>query len=107
MNSVLHPLIGVSVLCYLDDILIYSPTLEQHIKDVTEVFDLLRQHQLYVKLSKCELFKHEVSFLGHKLSGGGISVEEDKVKAIREWPLPKGVRNIQSFLGAASYYEGS
>ena len=104
MNSVLHPLIGTSVLCYLDDILIYSPTLEQHIKDVTKVFNLLKQNELYVKLKKCELFKHEVSFLGHKLSADGISVEEDKVKAIREWPLPKCVRDIQSFLGAASCY---
>jgi len=88
----------------LDDILIYSPSLEQHIIDVRNAFNLLSKHQLYVKLKKCELFQNSVSFLGHRLSSDGLSVEEDKVKCIREWPLPKNVRAIQSFIGTCSYY---
>jgi len=104
MNSVLHPLLGVCVLCYLDDVLIYSPTLEQHIIDVRNVLQLLNKAKLYIKLKKCELFKNIVSFLGHNLSSDGISAEEDKVRSIREWPLPKCVRDIQSFIGTCSYY---
>jgi len=63
MNTVLYSVLGMKVLCYLDDVLIYSPTLEQHIKDVREVLGLLRQNELYVKLKKCEFLKNEVSFL--------------------------------------------
>ena len=104
MNTVLYPVLGTKVLCYLDDVLIYSPTLKQHVEDVREVLELLRKNELFVKLKKCEFFRNKVSFLGHRVSGDGISVEEDKIKAIQQWPTPKTVRQIQSFLGAASYY---
>ena len=104
MNSVLHPLLGVCVLCYLDDILIYSATIEDHSRDVTKVLELLQKNELYVKLRKCEMFTNACSFLGHHLSNNGISVEEDKIIAIKQWPIPKNIREIQSFLGAASYY---
>ena len=85
-------------------ILIYSATLEDHFRDVRRVLDLLKKNQLYVKLRKCEFFVSNCSFLGHRLSAEGISVEEDKIRAIKEWPVPKNVRDIQSFLGACSYY---
>ena len=65
MNDILRPLLDVCVIVFIDDILIYSETEEQHHLYVCRVFDLLRQHKLYVKLSKCEFFKHEVEFLGH------------------------------------------
>ena len=73
----------------LDDVLIFSSSLEQHIKDVREVLGLLKKNELFVKLKKCELFKNEVSFLGHRVSGDGISVEKDKIKVINEWQFPK------------------
>ena len=82
LNSILHELIGVCALSYMDDILIYSPTLEQYKRDVERVLQLLRKHKLYIKLRKCEIFQQEVTFLGHKVSADGLSVEEDKVKAI-------------------------
>ena len=104
MNSILHPLLGVCVLSYIDDILIFSATLEDHIKDVRKVLTLLNQNQLYVKLRKCEMFTNKCTFLGHQITPNGISVEEDKIKAIKEWPTPKNVKDIQSFLGACSYY---
>ena len=56
-----------------------------------------------MKLKKCELFENSVSFLGHLLSSNGLSVEEDKIKCMREWPLPKCVRDVQSFIGTCSY----
>jgi len=104
MNQTLNPLLGSCVLCYLDDILVYSPTLDQHIKDVESVLQLLNENKLYIKLRKCELFKNKVSFLGHQISAEGVSVEEDKIKAIRDWPIPQCVRDIQSFHGTCSYY---
>ena len=91
-------------LSYIDDILIFSATLEDHIKDVRKVLTLLNQNQLYVKLRKCEMFTNKCTFLGHQITPNGISVEEDKIKAIKEWPTPKNVKDIQSFLGACSYY---
>jgi len=96
MNNVLHELLGVFVLSNIDDILIYSPNLEQHISDVEKVLKLLSKNKLFVKLRKCELFQDNVIFLGHKLSAVGLSVEEDKVKAIMEWPTPKNVGQLQS-----------
>ena len=104
MNQVLNPLLGVCVLVYLDDILIFSPTLEKHIEDVESVLKLMEKNRLFIKLKKCELFKEEVSFLGHKVSVNGMSVEEDKIKAIRDWLKPSCVRDIQSFNGTCSYY---
>jgi len=104
MNTVLHPLLGVCVLWYLENVLIYSPTLEQHIIDLRNVLQLLNKNKLCIKLKKCELFKNSVAFLGHNLSSDDISVEDDKVRSIREWPLPKCVRVIQSFIGPCSYY---
>ena len=68
------------------------------------MLQLLRENQLYAKKSKCEFFQQSISFLGHVVSGKGISMEEDKVKAIKEWPAPTTVTAIRSFLGLAGYY---
>jgi len=91
MNNVLYELLGVCVLSYIDDddILIYSPNLEQHIIDLEKVLKLLMENKLFVKLKKCELFQNNVTFLGHELSAAGLSVEADKMKAIIEWPTPR------------------
>jgi len=101
---VLHELLDVCVLSYIDDILVYSPTKEQHVKDVTKVLQLLRKNKLYVKLKKCELFQKKVTFLGHTISAERLTVESDKVKAIVDCPTPKSVAHIQSFIGTCSYY---
>jgi len=104
MNTVLHELIGACVLSYIDDILIYSPTLERHQADVERVLQLLQKHKLYIKLKKCEIFQKEVTFLGHKVSENGLSVEEEKTKAINEWPTPTNVDQVHSFVGSVGYY---
>jgi hypothetical protein len=70
MNDILRPLIDTCVIVFLDDILIYSPTIEQHYKDVSAVFDLLKENKLYVKMGKCEFFKDELEFLGHIVGKG-------------------------------------
>ena len=92
------------VLVFLDDILIFSKTLEEHKAHVRKVLATLRQHKLYAKESKCEFFQREVEFLGHLVGRDGVRMMEDKVKAVAEWPTPKNVRDVRAFLGTAGYY---
>jgi hypothetical protein len=92
------------VIVFLDDILIFSKTEGEHLKHIEKVLSLLRENRLYAKKSKCEFMKKKVSFLGHEISSDGISMESSKVKAIQEWPVPKDVSDVRSFLGLAGYY---
>lgn len=92
------------VIVFLDDILIYSKTEEEHLQHIQKVLKLLRENKLYAKESKCEFMKEEISFLGHVVGRNGISMEADKLKAIVEWPSPKDVHDVRSFLGLAGYY---
>jgi hypothetical protein len=104
MNQAFRPYLDRFVLVFLDDILIYSRTLEEHEQHVRAVLDVLRREKLYAKESKCELFQTEVEFLGHRVGADGVRMMEDKVRAIAEWPTPQCVFDIRSFLGAAGYY---
>src|SRR3984893_11168365 len=104
MNDILRPLIDACVIVFLDDILIYSPTIEQHYKDVSAVFDLLKGNKLYVKMGKCEFFKDELEFLGHIVGKGSVKMCPDKLDAIRIWPVPTNVHELRSFLGMCGYY---
>jgi hypothetical protein len=104
MNDLLRPYLDKFVIVFLDDILIYSKNEEEHEQHVKQVLDILRQNKLYAKLSKCEFFQHEVSFLGHRFSAKGKEMDPDKVKAITEWPVPKTVTELRSFLGLCGYY---
>ena len=92
------------VLVFLDDILIFSKTLEEHERHVKQVLDTLRAEKLYAKESKCDFFKTEVEFLGHLVGREGVRMMEDKVKAIGEWPTPCKVGDVRAFLGTAGYY---
>jgi hypothetical protein len=104
MNDILRPLMDTCVIVFLDDILIYSSTIEQHYKDVSSVFDLWQENKLYVKMSKCEFFRHEVQFLGHIVGKGYVKMCPDKLDAIHTWPAPKNVHELKSFLGMCGYY---
>ena len=104
MQQLFHHLLNKSVVLFLDDILIYSKTEEEHKQHLCQVLDILRKNQLYAKLPKCQLFKRSVNFLGHVLDEHGLSMEKDKIKAIIEWPRPKNRKEILSFLGLAGYY---
>ena len=95
MNSIFFDLLESCVLIYLDDILIFSPTIEQHKKDLARVFDILKTHDMHVKESKCALFLESCEFLGHVFSAQGISVEHGKVEAVEKWPAPTNVNEVQ------------
>jgi hypothetical protein len=92
------------VLVFLDDILIYSKTLEEHERHVQKVLETLAKAKLYAKESKCEFFKTEVEFLGHHVGRDGVRMMDDKVEAVAAWPAPKNVRDVRAFLGTAGYY---
>ena len=94
----------VTLLIYLDDIIVYSKTFETHKDSLREVLQRLRRANLKFHGNKCKLFCTEVSFLGHRVSEQGISTDPEKVKSIRDWPQPRNVKELRSFLGLASYY---
>ena len=104
MNEVFRPYLDKSVVVYLDDILIYSRTWEDHLRHISEVLDRLRAHQLYAKISKCEFGKARVDFLGHVVSEKGVGVDAKKIEAIQTWPPPQNVHDLRAFLGLANYY---
>ena len=81
MNRIFGDLFGICVIVYLDDIVVFSTTKEQHIKNVFEVLKRMREHKLHIKLSKCDFFKEEVAFCGHDISGKGVKISESKVKS--------------------------
>ena len=92
------------VIVFLDDILIYSRTLAEHVEHVRQVLQVLREQKLYAKESKCDFMKHEVEFLGHIVGRDGMRMMEDKVAAVQSWPVPSQVTHVRSFLGTAGYY---
>jgi len=106
INSVLRPFLEKSIILYLDDILIYSDTLEEHHKTVRAFLKKLIENSLFAKLSKYEFDKDEVEFLGHVISGTSVSTDPKKIKTIEEWPTPQNVKNVQRFVGLCNYYRG-
>ena len=93
-----------SLLIYLDDLIIHSANLEQHMGDLQEVLKRLQEAGLKLTPRKCHLFKHEVEFLGHVVNADGIKVDPKKTEAIKNWPTPKTVTEVRAFLGTTSYY---
>lgn len=104
MNTILKSLLDKCVIVFLDDILIYSDSEEQHEEDVRKVMQLLDEQKLYVNTKKCTFGVPEVEFLGHRVGGGKLTMCADKVQAIEEWPELKSVAEVQSFLGLTNYY---
>ena len=104
MNKLFGNRIGRYVLVYMDDILIYSKTKEEHIQHLKEVLSLLRSHHYFIKLSKCEFLQQQLRFLGHIISSSGLSVDPDKIKVIKEWQPPTDKAGIRSLLGFGNYF---
>ncbi len=92
------------LLIYLDDILVYSSSWEEHLKRLDKVFLRLAAFGLKVKGKKCSLFRSEVTYLGHVVSAQGISVDKDKIRRIVKWPVPQGAADLRAFMGLAGYY---
>lgn len=104
MHKVFQPLLNKCVLCFLDDILVFSKSPEEHEQHLREVLTILRHERLYCKLSKCEFNRSELRYLGHIVGRDGVKVDPDKCVVIRDWPVPTNVKEVQRFLGLANYY---
>ncbi|XP_053380214.1 uncharacterized protein LOC128548783 [Mercenaria mercenaria] len=91
-------------LIYLDDIIIFSETFEQHLERLESVFECLKNHHLKLKPSKCEFLKNETTYLGHVVSKDGIKTDPAKIETVRNWPIPRNVIEVRRFLGFAGYY---
>ena len=104
MNNILQPYLDQFVIVFIDDILVYSPSPEQHENHLRIVLQVLREKQLYGKFSKCEFWLSKVPFLGHILSRDRISVDPSKVQEVMDWKAPTSVHEVRSFLGLAGYY---
>jgi hypothetical protein len=104
MNKVFMEYLDKFMVVFIDGILIFSKNDEEHDKHLCLVLQKLRENQLSAKLNKCEFWLKEVSFLGHIISEGGISIDPSKVKDVLSWNTPQNVSDIRSFLGLAGYY---
>ncbi|XP_024010472.1 uncharacterized protein LOC112085485 [Eutrema salsugineum] len=104
MNHVLRAYIGHFVVVYFDDILVYSKNLEDHVQHLRKVLDVLRTEKLYANMNKCTFGTDNLVFLGFVVSADGVKVDEEKVKAIKEWPSPTSVGEVRSFHGLAGFY---
>ncbi|KAL6277398.1 hypothetical protein ACE6H2_020999 [Prunus campanulata] len=104
MNRVFRPYLDRFVIVFIDDILVYSKTLEGHKKHLRSVLRTLRRTELYAKFSKCQFWLDRVEFLGHVISAEGIYVDPRKIEAVVNWVQPTSVTEIRSFLGLAGYY---
>nr|XP_051211101.1 uncharacterized protein LOC127328548 [Lolium perenne] len=104
MNQVFAPLLRKCVLVFVDDILIYSQSLREHVQHLKCVFELLQQNQLFLKRSKCSFALQELEYLGHIIGKNGVSTDTTKVQAVKDWPQPKNVKELRGFLGLTGYY---
>jgi hypothetical protein len=107
MNNVLNKFLKRFVLVFIDDILIYSKIKEEHEENLKLVLQVLREHKLYAKFSKCEFFQKQVHYLGHVIFEEVVAVHLDKIKAIMDWPTQKYVVDIRSFMGLEGHIQGS
>ena len=104
LNTVLKPHVNTFVLIYLDDILIFSDSLDEHLQHIEIVLKLLEENNLSLRLPKCFWAKDEMEYLGHMVSQAGLRPTQSKVKTISEWPTPASVQNVQQFLGFCNFY---
>lgn len=89
---------------FFDDILIYSSTANDHVSHLRSVLEVLRQNQLFAKMSKCTFAQVEIEYLGHIINGGGVATDPSKISIIHQWPQPQSVTQLRAFLGLTGYY---
>ncbi|GFQ66102.1 RNA-dependent RNA polymerase 1 [Trichonephila clavata] len=104
METVLNGLTPEACLVYLDDIIIVGKSFEEHLSNLRRVFEKLKEAKLKLNPSKCNLFRHEVNYLGHIISADGVRTDPQKVSAVKDWRRPKNVHELRSFLGLCTYY---
>jgi hypothetical protein len=104
MNGVFRNYLDKFVIVFLDDILVYSKKEEEHEQHLRMVLQVLREHQLYAKLGKYSFYQKQIHYLGHIISEEGIVVDPEKIQAIQEWPVPRNITEVRSFMGLAGYY---
>jgi hypothetical protein len=105
MNGVFGEYLDKFVIVFLDEILVYYKIEEEHEHYLRMVLQVLKEHQLYNKLSKCSFNQNQIHYLGHIISKEGIKLDPDKIEAIRGWSAPKNVTKVISFMGLARYYK--
>ena len=105
MNHMFREYIGKFVLVYFDDILIYSRTLDDHLKHLRLVLEYLRRESIYINRAKCSFVLDRTNFLGFIVTKDGITVDESKITAIRDWPTPTTPTQVRSFLGLTGFYK--
>jgi hypothetical protein len=104
MDDILRPFTNTFVVVYLDDILIYNKTWDEHLQHIQQVLHTLRQHKLYVNLEKCSFGMDRVHYLGYIIDQHGVHVDPAKIQVIRDCPAPTTLTELRSFLGLANFY---
>jgi hypothetical protein len=104
MNQILQPFLRKFVMVFLDDILIYSQSWEEHLTHLRRVLSALREHKFYLKSSKCSFAQTQIDYLGHVISREGVSTDPSKTADMLKWPTPTNVTELRGFLGLTGYY---
>ena len=104
MDDIFKEFLEKFLMIYIDDIIVYSETIEEHSEHLKQAFDVIRKHNLKIKIKKCKFFQTSIDFLGHVVSNGEIKPSEEKIEAIKSCKQPENVEQILAFIGMASHY---
>jgi hypothetical protein len=104
MDNVLRNLNFEICLAYLDDVILFSFDLQSHLDRLNKLFQRLREANLRLKISKCNILQRKVSFLGYSISQRGVGTDPDKISAVRDWPVPTSLKQSRAFVGLCQYY---